>query len=181
MSADVPPLAGEDHVCAACGTGYAELGIVAARSSIAALPAAARQAVLSMPAADRARRPSADVWAVVEYVCHLRDVHVTSTIRLHRVRTEDRLVLEPMFNDLRARRFRYREHAVDAVLDELALVTLGLLEEVDRITDADRTATRLAGEERTARWLVRQAAHEGTHHVSDIQAVGAWLLSPGRG
>lgn len=32
----------------------------------------------------------------------------------------------------------------------------------------DRLVTRLPGEHRTARWLVRQAMHEGQHHLDDI-------------
>ena len=32
-----------------------------------------------------------------------------------------------------------------------------------------RTATRLPGEQRTLLWLVRQAAHEGIHHLGDIE------------
>ncbi|HEV7207290.1 MAG TPA: hypothetical protein VGN54_00975, partial [Mycobacteriales bacterium] len=37
---------------------------------------------ISPPA--RRRRPSPEVWSVAEYGCHLRDVYVTYTIRLHR-------------------------------------------------------------------------------------------------
>jgi hypothetical protein len=111
----------------------------------------------------------------VEYVCHLRDVYANSTIRLHRIRTENGPVLEPMLNDLRARRFRYNERDLRAVLDELAATAAGFLDETRRLTGADweRTATRLPGERRTARWLVRHAAHEGVHHLRDIATVTA--------
>jgi hypothetical protein len=112
---------------------------------------------------------------VLEYVCHLRDVYGTATIRMYRVRTEDRPALEPMLNDLRAARFRYNELELDAVLDELDRTAAGFLEEAARVP-ADgwtRTATRLPGEERTALWLIRHAAHEGTHHIADIQRFAA--------
>lgn len=80
-------------------------------------------------------------------------------------------MLEPMLNDLRARRFRYNDRALDGLRDELAACAAGLGEEIDRLTppDRERTVTRLAGEHRTARWLVRQAAHEVTHHLGDIR------------
>jgi hypothetical protein len=109
-------------------------------------------------------------WSALEYLVHLRDVCVTYTIRVHRARTEDRPMLEPMLNDLRARRFRYNDRSLEGVRDELAACAAGLGEEIDRLTppDFDRTVTRLAGEHRTARWLVRQAAHEVTHHLDDI-------------
>jgi hypothetical protein len=37
----------------------------------------------------------------------------------------------------------------------------------------DRTCTRLPHEQRTARWLVRQALHEGVHHLLDVETVAA--------
>jgi hypothetical protein len=173
--AHLPPLAEEDHVCPSCDVSFLALTVDDARGLAAAVPARTREAVLAI---DRSRwhgRPEPDVWSVAEYVCHLRDVAVAFTIRLHRTRTEDRPALEPVYNDLRARRFRYDRHDVEAVLDELDLVTPGLLDEAARYTESDwdRVATRLPHEQRTGRWLLRQAAHEGVHHVRDIAAVGA--------
>ncbi|MDA3664686.1 hypothetical protein PFJ02_22105 [Mycobacterium xenopi] len=52
---------------------------------------------------------------MIEYVCHLRDVYLTYTIRLHRARTEERPTLEPTLNDLRARRFRYNDRDLTAI------------------------------------------------------------------
>ncbi len=89
------------------------------------------------------------------------------------MRTEDGPTLEPMLNDLRARRFRYNELDPAAVLDELARTAAGFLDEVDRMP-ADgwhRGATRLPQEWRTARWVVRHTAHEGVHHLADIRRV----------
>lgn len=76
-----------------------------------------------------------------------------------------------MLNDLRANRFRYCELDADAVLTELRLNVAGFLDEVARTSDWDRVATRLPTEVRTARWLMRQAAHEGIHHPRDIAEV----------
>jgi len=166
----LPPLAAEDHVCEACAMRYADLSIDGACSLVAAVPDRTREAVVALDPAQWHGRPTESVWSVAEYVCHLRDVAMAFTIRLHRARTEDRPALEPVYNDLRVRRFRYDHHDVPAVLDELDLVTPGLLDEVARYgaDDWDRTVTRLPHEERTARWLLRQAAHEGVHHVADI-------------
>ncbi len=76
-----------------------------------------------------------------------------------------------MFNDLRARRFRYLDYDVYAVLDELAATAAGFCEEAARIQSDqwERVGSRLPSEERTARWLVRQAMHEGQHHLDDIR------------
>jgi len=73
-----------------------------------------------------------------------------------------------------ARRFRYNDCDFEATLDELAAAAAGFCEQVARTEqgDWDRIATRLPGEDRTARWLVRQAMHEGVHHLGDICRVG---------
>lgn len=171
------PLAGEDHVCRACGLAYADLDVTEAPALLANLLATFQRDVRAVPAELLARRPAPSVWSPAEYACHVRDVLVSSTIRLHRARLEYRPVIEPMYNDLRARRFGYRHADVPAVLDQAQSAADGLAAEIGRVKhDAwSRTVTRLPGEERTARWLVRQALHEVRHHTADIRAVAARL------
>ncbi len=168
------PWPGEDFACPDCAMSYPDLPVPDAVALVAELPALTREAVAELPDAALRRRPSADRWSVAEYLCHLRDVHVAYTIRLHRARTEDRPVLEPMLNDLRARRFRYAGCDVPAVLGELAAAAAGFADEVRRVGPDgwDRTVVRQPGEERTVRWLVRQTAHEGRHHLTDVRRVG---------
>jgi DinB superfamily len=169
----VPPLPLEDHRCGGCGVDYPSTRVAEAVAGIREVPRAVRAVVGQLPRPALRQRPGEGTWSVTEYVCHLRDVYVTYTIRLHRARTENRPVLEPMLNDLRARRFRYNSREVGPVLDELADAAAGCCHEAARFADADwdRTVTRLPGEERTARWLLRQALHEGVHHLRDLRAV----------
>jgi hypothetical protein len=89
---------------------------------------------------------------------------------LHRARTEELPVLEPMLNDLRARRFRYADCDVPAVLGELTAAVAGVADELRRVGPDgwERCVTRLPGEVRTVRWLLRNAAHEGRHHLADV-------------
>ncbi|MBV8182160.1 MAG: DinB family protein [Mycobacterium sp.] len=170
----LPPLAAEDHSCDVCALVYSEITIDDAVNVITGLPGAVRDAVSAIPPEACRVRPSRQVWSVAEYLCHLRDVYITNTIRLHRTCTEDRPALEPMFNDLRARRFRYNDCDLKATVDELAAAAAGFCEQVARTEERewDRIATRLPGEDRTARWLVRQAMHEGVHHLGDIGRIG---------
>lgn len=173
----LPPLAAEDFFCSRCALDYSEISVEHAAGVIRTIPAAVREAVLAIPEDARRRRPSPEVWSVTEYVCHLRDVFASYTIRLHRARNEDRPALEPMFNDLRARRFRYNERDVVPILDELDANAAGFSHEIGRVDSRnwERVVTRLPGEQRSARWLVRQAMHEGVHHLADIRAVGTAL------
>ncbi|UYM04337.1 DinB family protein [Solicola gregarius] len=173
MNRSMIPLPDEDHECTECGFSYGALDAEGAAEIIGGVPGRARSAALR--AADPRRRPEPQTWSVLEYVCHLRDVYVSSTIRLHRVRTEADPALEPMLNDLRTRRFRHNELDLLPVLTEIRLDVDGFLDEVARVrTDGwVRTASRLPGERRTALWFVRHAAHEGVHHVGDIERVAA--------
>jgi hypothetical protein len=171
--AQLPPLPGEDHQCVECAFAYSEISVEAAIEVIRSVPARVRNAVLSLPAGHLTVRPGDGTWSALEYVCHLRDVYAVYTIRLYRTRTEETPILEPMLNDLRVERFRYNQRDVRAVVAELIDNVAGLLDEAARHTaDAwERTARRLVGEERTARWLMLQAAHEGLHHLRDIESV----------
>jgi S-DNA-T family DNA segregation ATPase FtsK/SpoIIIE len=76
-----------------------------------------------------------------------------------------------MLTDLRARRFRYDRLDVGAVLAALDANTLGLPDKIARFEPVDwsRAVTRLPGEERNARWLVRQVVHEDRHRLADIR------------
>jgi hypothetical protein len=169
------PLAAEDHSCPVCGMTYSAVSVDQAVEAIGQLPAAVQEAVSRVSMEARRLRPAPDQWSVTEYACHLRDVYVVYTIRLHRARTEHRPVLEPMLNDLRARRFRYNEFDANAVLAEIAATAVGFCEEVARNQPHhwNRLVTRLPGEIRTSRWLVRQAMHEGQHHLYDIRRTTA--------
>ncbi|SHK92951.1 DinB superfamily protein [Pseudonocardia thermophila] len=174
VHAPVPPLPAEDHRCPSCGLAYAELTVEAATATVAEASAAAAAALTEVPPHRLRVAPDPGTWSPLEYLCHLRDVAITSTIRLHRARTEDRPVAEPMLADLRAQRFRYAEADPAAVLDELHRAVAGLVEEIGRLGADDwaHTVTRFPGEERTARWLVRNAAHELRHHVADLRHAG---------
>jgi hypothetical protein len=169
---DLPPLPAEGHVCATCPLRYPDTGLADALLIIDQVPGRTAIVARAVPEPALRTRPEPGTWSALEYVCHLRDVYMTSTIRLHRVRTEDHPVFEPMLNELRARRFGYRTLDLDAVLLELGAAVAGFHYETGRMPEQgwERTGSRLPGEQRTALWLVRHAAHEGLHHVHDIAA-----------
>jgi hypothetical protein len=174
---NLPAWAAEDHACSRCSLAYAQITVDDALQAIQALPAQLRAAVDAVPPRFRRQRPDPSTWSVAEYACHLRDVLISTTIRLHRGRTENAPAVDPMFNDLRADRFGYNQANLTAVLDETVAAMAGLCAEVSRMSgpDWERVVLRQPGEQRTSRWLVRQAMHEGRHHLDDIAAVHASL------
>jgi hypothetical protein len=128
----LPPLAGEDHECAECGFAYRA---VPPGDAATLLPRHVDELGAFASAAS-----SGAGWTVSEYLCHIRDVLVVHTIRLHRARKEDDPALEPMYNDLRAARFDYRNADPALVITEIDAALRGFLTEVDRTHDWDRTA-----------------------------------------
>jgi uncharacterized damage-inducible protein DinB len=158
----LPPLPDEEHRCAECRFAYPSISVDAAMEAIRAVPERVGEAVFALSDDQLRARPSDDTWSALEYVCHLRDVYVVYTIRLYRTRVE--------VNDLRVVRFRYNQRELRPVLEELVDNVAGLLDEAARNTHEtwERVARRLPGEEPTARWLMRQVAHEGLHHLRDI-------------
>jgi hypothetical protein len=121
-----------------------------ATAVITAMPADAATAVAAVDSAELRVRPEPATWSVIEYLCHLRDVAITTTIRLHRARTEDRPALEPMLNDLRARRFRYADADPHATLAELGRIVGGVS---DEIAKPIRLRVRAATRSRACRYL----------------------------
>lgn len=168
-----PSLPTEDYVRPDCGFSYSDTSVEQVPQEVDLLPGQVRAAIAVVPREQLHRRVREDSWSVPAYVCHLRDVYVTSTIRLHRAVTEHRPVLEPMLNDLRARRFRYNKRDIKAVLDDLALAAAGFQDEATAVRPENwgRQVARSPGEYRSARWLVRHALHEGRHHLRDITAL----------
>lgn len=176
----LPPWPDEDHVCEGCGIAYVAISDAEAMVTIRELPVRLRRAMVVLSPDRLAVRPAPDVWSVVEYLCHMRDVFTSATIRLYRLRTEAGPIVEPMLNDLRAARFGYREAAPAQVMQELDSAVAGFVAEVARASaaDLDRTLVRQPGESRSGRWLVRQAMHEGVHHVADIAAAAHARTGP---
>ncbi len=167
--ADLPVLAPEDHVCPSCQLVYEDVAVGDVAARLRSLTAEISALVNASSAGQLSRRPATDVWSPLEYLCHIRDVYVASTIRLYRTRRETNPQVEPLFNDLRVVRFRYHQAYVAGVLHEMDAALEGLVEEMARVTDWDRRFSRRPGEERTARWLARQTLHEAVHHLGDMR------------
>jgi hypothetical protein len=176
-----PSFPAEEYRCPVCGIDYPSVTVGWAMQRVVDGPAAAAARLRGVP--DELRHRPGDGWSLLEYGCHLRDVYATYTIRLHRGRTEDRPALEPMFNDLRAARFRYNELPLDAVLAEMAANARGLGEQIAATSHADlaRIVTRRPDEVRSVLWLVRQTAHETVHHLGDLGVLYRDVGQPGHG
>ena len=167
----IPPLVPEDHVCASCSLSYLETDIGAVADLLGSLPARYRQSVDGLSAATLRRRPEPGTWSITEYLCHVRDVFDVYSDRINQTLVQEHPVLEPMHNDRRAEQGHYNDQDAAEVVDALVGGAAKLKTLIMSIApeQCHRTATRLPGEQRTLLWLVRQVAHEGIHHLGDIE------------
>ena len=116
------------------------------------------------------RRPDEHTWSALEYACHVRDVFETYSTRVARTLVEDEPLLESMERDERPARERYNEQDPTAVLARLKDACDRLAATIERFDpdDWERTATFDWGE-RDALTMMRNAVHEGAHHLRDIE------------
>jgi hypothetical protein len=108
----------------------------------------------------------------LEYTAHVADLYGLFADVVTRMYAEDHPTLDFWDADARALSEEYGSKDPGAVLDSLAANASRLAAAVDRV-DADswrRTAVFPWGE-RDLLTMVRNAVHEGTHHLRDVSKV----------
>jgi hypothetical protein len=164
-------------VCPECGLDFDTVSpqdaVVAARSfprryrALLATPGS-----VDKPDAVFRRRPDPATWSALEYTAHVADRldHLGPAIR--RITLENRPSI-PLFDNLeRAAVQHYNDLERAEVLGwlDLACAELATILEGVRTDDWTR-AGEVAGIERDAITMAREAVHEGAHHLRDVQRV----------
>ena len=164
-------------MCPECGLDYDTISpqdaVVAARSfprryrGLLATPGSA-----DGPDAVFRRRPDPTTWSALEYTAHVADRldHLGPAIR--HITFEEHPSL-PVFDNIeRATSQRYNELERTEVLGWLELTCVDLATILEGVPADDWTRTgSLAGVDRNAITLARDAVHEGSHHLRDVQRV----------
>ena len=119
------------------------------------------------------KRPDPETWSVLEYAAHMRDVIALWGFALHRTLTEDQPNLpaaDPGFPDRAATEGSYNTQDPTTVARELSANADRMANKVATIGAGQWRRTASFGEtEVTPIWIVRKVAHEGHHHLMDIQ------------
>ncbi len=125
------------------------------------------------------QRPSPEVWSALEYAVHVRDVIDFYADRIERVLNEERPQMAGVdFSSMPERRGYLEEDPV-IVVDAIAGSAV-VVEERLRSLSADqwaRVGIGMDGDERTVLVLARRLAHDGEHHLLDLDRLDAALLS----
>lgn len=165
------------YVCPDCGLDYGTISPSDAKLALRSFPRRYRSAVAAAledetDAGLVRRRPDATTWSALEYTTHVADLfeHFAEVVRrMHQETSPTIAFWDP---DERAAAERYGEQDPLAVLDRLTAAAERLVLEVERI-DPDswgRTAAFPFGE-RDLLHMVRNAVHEGSHHLRDVTGV----------
>jgi hypothetical protein len=158
--------------CGECGLDRERLTIGEAADLIDALGPQYRKAFATV-ADDPARlrtKPDPAVWSSLEYVVHFRDVVRYHGALMNRALTEDRPALGAPDPDAVARSASYNDADPDEVLDSLDQQTARFASRARSLSEQELDCGVIrAGDEITVRYMIRNVAHEGYHHLRDVQ------------
>lgn len=119
------------------------------------------------------QRPAPDVWAPLEYACHLRDVLLVQRERVLAARRCDTPVAEPMGRDERVGHDGYADQRPADVARQIRDAALLFGNALDRLSPADWERTLIytypERQERPLRWVAVHTLHEMHHHLLDIR------------
>ncbi|MBE7325638.1 DinB family protein [Nocardioides sp. Y6] len=151
-----------------------ECGVEASRLEVPDLPGLLHDATLALSEALRdggaGVRPEPGTWSVLEYACHVRDVHRTMGERLTAMLEQDDPTFPNWDQDATAVQERY--HAQDPATVDVELVEAG--GHVAGLWSAvqpeayDRRGRRSNGSAFTVRTLGQYHLHDVLHHVHDV-------------
>ncbi|MEP6624784.1 MAG: DinB family protein [Acidimicrobiia bacterium] len=160
--------------CPTCGIDESAISVHDAIDAVRTFPGRYRRAVAGLTDAQLRARPSADVWSVLEYLVHIREVLDLLGMTIPHVLDQPGVELPDISADESA------QTRPDWVMDPgLALdgIDRAALTLVTAAADVSEEAWSrpftIGGTPHDAGWLVRHAAHEGAHHLRDIERVRA--------
>lgn len=158
--------------CAECGFTY-DLALAPTVPALARRHAAACAELLRAEPSVLRRRPAPDVWAPLEYACHLRDMLLVQRERVLAARRRDTPLAESMGRDERVEHDGYADQQPADVARQLQDAALLFGNSLDRLSPADWERTLIytypERHKRPLRWLALHTLHELVHHLLDIR------------
>ena len=171
-------------VCPKCGLDYDTIKPLDAIAAVRSFPRRYRAALTTFGRDEDAdsilrRRPAPDVWSALEYAAHVADVIDDLAPAVRRMLVEDRPTFPPSWDpDERAvsgaygERPPYNERPLAQVISDLETACADLASTLDTVGADEWTRVgRFDYGERDILAVTRNAVHEGSHHLRDIERV----------
>ena len=166
------------YVCPECGLDYDTISPPDAKVAIRSFPRRYRSAIAAAldDETDEGlvrRRPDPATWSALEYTLHVADLYESFAPAFRQMYEQDRPTITGMWDpDERVAAERYNEQDPNAALDRLGRAAEELARVLDRV-DAEswsRIGVFPWGE-RDLLMMTRNAVHEGSHHLRDVERV----------
>ena len=161
--------------CDECGFVYDDFAIADVAATLRSVGRRYEAPIAGASDVEMRTRPQSDVWSVLEYACHVRDVLRVQRDRVALALVEDRPDFTPMGREERVVNDRYNEQEPAVVSDQIAEAADTLASAVEMLTPSQWARTGIhhwpTTTERTIAWLARHTVHECEHHLRDIDAV----------
>ena len=161
-------------VCSECGIDEAGLTIRDGLDALRSFPRRFRAAVDGVSDPDLRARPTAQVWSMLEYLVHTREIFDVLGMGLPLVFEQPGIAFPAFSVDesvtTRPARVMNPELALTGIEDAVGLL---LAASDGTPNEAWTRPFTLGTEHHDAGWIVRHAAHEGAHHLRDIAHVRA--------
>jgi hypothetical protein len=171
-------------VCPECGLDYDTIRPLDAIAAVRSFPRRYRAALTTFGRDEDAnsilrRRPAPDVWSALEYAAHVADVIDDIAPAIRRIAIEERPSFPPSWDpDQRAvsgaygERPPYNERPLPQVVSDLETACADMAATLETVEADDWTRVgRFDYGERDILALTRNAVHEGSHHLRDIERV----------
>jgi hypothetical protein len=159
-----------ERPCTACGFDPAEVP----RDSIAAeILAATPRWQRALRHTDAGVRPAATTWSVLEYACHVRDVHVIFAERAQLMLEHDNPEFENWDQDATALEKRYWAQRAGDVAHEIDVAAQHAAATFSDLSSAQwsRVGRRSNGSVFTTATLGTYYLHDVAHHLHDVGAI----------
>lgn len=164
-------------VCPECGLDYDTVSPRDAAAAVRSFPRRYRELLEDFDDDEDGdelirQRPDATTWSALEYTAHVADLLEAFGPVLRRMTQEDHPTLDFFDSDERAAEQGYNEADPQAILARLEAAGKTLADVIDGIDPSawTRTATFSWGD-RDALTIARNAVHEGSHHLGDVEKV----------
>jgi hypothetical protein len=161
--------------CAECGFDYDALAVSDIPATLRSFAEPYATHLLDTDVHRLRAHPVDGVWSALEYACHVRDVLRVQRDRIDLILAEDCPTLTPMGRDDRVTRDHYNDQDPRTVADDLGAAANELATAFDALSPDEWQRTAIYNypttQERSLVWIARNAAHEGRHHLMDIDRV----------
>ncbi len=161
--------------CDECAFIYDEIAVLDVAATLRSVGPRYEGRITGASDIDRRTRPRADVWSVLEYACHVRDVLRVQRDRVAIALVEERPDFTPMGREERVVNYRYDEQDPAVVATQITEAAKALASAFEALTPSQWERTGIhhwpTTSERTVAWLARHTVHECEHHLRDIDAV----------